>query len=211
MLTPRENQIMDCGCPECGNPLDIVINDKTGVSFQCSNESCASWRKRIPFSVADKTYPHSAEKIKRIVTLRDALKKHVDLTKRLKDAQYMVGVLKRRSAEEQQHMIRCRDAYKAIKALCLFSKKGDRIYTKTSPYEFQHPESGETCEVYSIRQKRKATAMLGSLWYVSKEKFNATIEDIKRFREEIQKYRVKVKELSVMLSDKNNPKWCRKG
>ena len=52
-MIAKAEEIASLGCPYCGNPeYTTIINDKEGIFFACTDDSCPSKGRRIPLEEA---------------------------------------------------------------------------------------------------------------------------------------------------------------
>lgn len=209
MLTERQSQIMRYGCPECGEPYNIVFSDRDGTCFECANKECKKYGIRVP---EDKASANCPKKEKDIVAVEQMRLDTRDLRRTesdIKRLQESILNLKHRSVEEQDALNAWRKAYNEAKSLKLF-KKGSRVYDENRPYLLFTPE-GNLFRIKNIRSKRKAKTMCSAHLYFAREKFVKTMEEIANYRAGLRERKEMRRRLRlVLLGDKKNQKTSSK-
>ena len=197
LLTKRENEIVDFGCPVCGAVYNIIISDKEGVLFQCSNEKCKSGNPRITLANASKKCPRSAEVIEDVCDLRQKDKEIANIKRSIECTQSCIDNIKNGSGSEQDRMLRLKAAYKTVRDLKLFDKNGNRIYDKHNPFIAKFPKFNDVdmAFVYNIRTKRKVKTMLLAAWWCAKYNYSCSMESLADNRKSIRSDRRKLRSL----------------
>ena len=186
LVTERQRQIMGFGCPTCGSAYDFIISDTEGISFRCQNEACPSGRPRVEEEKAEKQCPKSQECIMAVAAAKEAIRQFRQCSLEIRYFRDKIRYLCDGSCSQQNYMMKCKDAYRKVRDLCLFDKEGARIYSIANPFVLEHPDSGKLISIYNIGQKRRNKAMLSALWWGAKEKFNKTLRDIAKYRSELK-------------------------
>ena len=197
LLTKRQNEIVDFGCPVCGAVYNVIISDKEGVLFQCSNEKCKSGNPRITLAKASKKCSKSAVVIEDVRALRRKDKEIARLKRSIESTQSCIDYIKNGSGSEQERMLRLKAAYNAVRDLKLFDKKGNRIYNKSNPFLVEFPEFNDVDRafVYNIRTKRKVKTMLLAAWWCAKYGYSCSMEALADERKSIRADRRKLRSL----------------
>lgn len=157
----KAKEIASLGCPFCGNPeYTTIINDREGIFFACTDDSCQSKGRRIPLDEAmgNALKKNVAGKKKRLYCVNQEIKKQ---ERRLYSAECQISQFKGSELKSyNEEVIRCKSAYQSVNSIKIWDKGHVRVVTEEKPIMVRNPVSGEELEVYSSNSRRRVKRIL---------------------------------------------------
>ena len=198
----KAKEIASLGCPFCGNPgYTTIINDKEGIFFACTDDSCPSKGRRIPLKEAmdNALTKNVAEKKKRLFCVNKEIKKLEEKTfsAECQIYNFKCGELKAYG----DSVLRLKAAYKSVNTIKIWGKRHERVVTEKCPIVVRNPVSNEVFEVYSSNSRRRVKRMILVEYELAKRELAKAIEQFSEVRSELSAMRESLRNLRRERND----------